>query len=126
MVFNLIFSLFWALCGPSPKVTRFSCGIAANKQPQGVIKTLPFECGGLKRVAQHPLAATRFLEIGRWQETSLVDSWQPTPPEKKTDDWCSMCRTLRIIFHLRFEEELSGRMGLSPLLPRPHETHEYH
>ncbi len=38
MGFKLIFSSFWALLRPSPKVIRFSRGAAANKQPRGFIK----------------------------------------------------------------------------------------
>ncbi len=29
-----------------------------------------------------PLVAPRFFEVGRRPETSLVDSWQPAPPEE--------------------------------------------
>ncbi len=63
--------------------------------------------------------------------TSLVDSWQPTPPEET--------KINGMVFHvshfkenfslLPFEEELSGRLGKPPLLtllPRPLETHDYH
>ncbi len=67
------------------KMTRFSHGTAANKQPWGVIKRgySPLLNTGVRRV-QHPLnfVTTTFFEVGRRPETSLVDIWQPTPPEE--------------------------------------------
>ncbi len=41
------------------------------------------------------LFASRFFEVGRWPETSLVDSY---PTRRNPDCWCSMCYTLRINF----------------------------
>ncbi len=64
-------------------MTRFSCGASANKKPWGVIKSggAPLLNARVRR-GRCPLAATRFFEVGRRPETSLVDSWQPTPPEE--------------------------------------------
>ncbi len=123
---------FGLYLGLHQKVTRFSRGAAANKQQWGVIKRgdAPLLNAGVRR-GQHPLTASRFFEVGRRPETSLVDSWQPTPPEEtQIICWCSMCHTLRVIFlssdsRKNCQEDWAYLHFWHPL-PRPHETHEYH
>ncbi len=64
------------------KVTVFRAGLPLINNRGGLLKGgCPLLNAGVWK-GQHPLAATRFFEVGRRPETSLVDSWQPTPPEE--------------------------------------------
>ncbi len=119
MAFNLIFTSFWALwCGPSPK--SFSHGAAANKQPRGVIKrgATPFKCGCSKGAAP-PHCHHVFLRLvgSRKRPWWIVGG---LPHQNKPRLLGLHVSHFKDKFSLlRFEEELSGRLGISTLLTPP-------